>query len=462
MDVEFRPPTPSNAAPSSSASLAALFAAEASRVFWGVGLGVFSGASPFHSTAPRSISASSFAAIRRSADCKCIRSSCMALRLVCISPRSAAAARNARSVRSASSRIFSSSCRVFIVSIFKDLHRSSSSTDSIEETRADSIACVARLIAASRSAASCRTTAPCAMTSFSRCSKRSFTVPSSDVSALHRPVIVSFSSASCCMSSFCRACARSSAARSAVISSTTFRSREISSREISSPDAMASDPSPSPHDPRDDVDARADPPSRLSPPFAPVRIPESALNSGDLNGFFAALLNGDVNAGSSSASPYADPRATVPIPPVPPIPAAARAARLVSSAFALAAARAFAVASVARAIISSAVSASSTRVTARTVLSSDPLADDPPDPPRVMLPSGVYSSGYAVTAGLCVRLYALDSSAYEENVFGFDGGGFDDEEMNESMDASLDANAFDARAPSPLSLLDGSFGGTAG
>ena len=78
-----------------------------------------------------------------------------------------------------------------------------------------------------------------------------------------------------------------------------------------------------------------------------------------------------------------------------------------------------------------------------------------------MLPSGVYSSGYAVTAGLCVRLYALDSSAYEENVFGFDGGGFDDEEMNESMDASLDANAFDARAPSPLFLLDGS-GGTAG
>ena len=117
-------------------------------------MGVFSGASPFHSAAPRSISASSFAAIRRSADCKCIRSSCMALRLVCISPRSAAAARNARSVRSASSRIFSSSCRVFIVSIFKDLHRSSSSTDSIEETRADSIACVARLIAASRSAAS--------------------------------------------------------------------------------------------------------------------------------------------------------------------------------------------------------------------------------------------------------------------------------------------------------------------
>ena len=422
-------------------------------------MGVFSGASPFHSAAPRSISASSFAAIRRSADCKCIRSSCMALRLVCISPRSAAAARNARSVRSASSRIFSSSCRVFIVSIFKDLHRSSSSTDSIEETRADSIACVARLIAASRSAASCRTTAPCAMTSFSRCSKRSFTVPSSDVSALHRPVIVSFSSASCCMSSFCRACARSSAARSAVISSTTFRSREISSREISSPDARASDPSPSPHDPRDDVDARADPPSRPSPPFAPVRIPPgSALNSGDLNGFFAALLNGDVNAGSSSASPYADPRATVPIPPVPPpIPAAARAARLVSSAFALAAARAFAVASVARAIISSAVSASSTRVTARTVLSSDPIADDP----RVMLPSGVYSSGYVAVAGLCVWLYALDSSAYEENVFGRDGG-FDDEEMNESMDASLDANAFDARAPSPLSLLDGSFGGTAG
>ena len=78
-----------------------------------------------------------------------------------------------------------------------------------------------------------------------------------------------------------------------------------------------------------------------------------------------------------------------------------------------------------------------------------------------MLPSGVYSSGYVVTAGLCVRLYALDSSAYEENVFGRDGG-FDDEEMNESMDASLDANAFDARAPSPLSLLDGSFEGTAG
>jgi len=60
-------------------------------------------------------------------------------------------------------------------------------------------------------------------------------------------------------------------------------------------------------------------------------------------------------------------------------------------------------------------------------------------------------------------LYALDSSAYEENVFGFDGGGFDDEEMNESMDASLDDDdVFDARAPSPLSLLDGSFGGTAG
>ena len=426
-------------------------------------MGVFSGTSPFHSAAPRSISASSFAAIRRSADCKCIRSSCMALRLVCISPRSAAAARNARSVRSASSRIFSSSCRVFIVSIFKDLHRSSSSTDSIDETRADSIACVARLIAASRSAASCRTTAPCAMTSFSRCSKRSFTVPSSDVSALHRAVIVSFSSASCCMSSFCRACARSSAARSAVISSTTFRSREISSREISSPDAMASDPSPSPHDPRDDVDARADPPSRPSPPFAPVRIPGSALNSGDLNGFFAALLNGDVNAGSSSASPYADPRATVPIPPVPPIPAAARAARLVSSAFALAAARAFAVASVARAIISSAVSASSTRVTARTVFSSDPIADDPPCPPRVMLPSGVYSCWYVVAAGLCVWLYALDSSAYEENVFGFDGGGFDDEETNESMDASLDDDVvFDARTSPPPSLLDGSFRGTAG
>jgi hypothetical protein len=79
-----------------------------------------------------------------------------------------------------------------------------------------------------------------------------------------------------------------------------------------------------------------------------------------------------------------------------------------------------------------------------------------------MLPSGVYSSGYVVAAGLCVRLYALDSSAYEENVFGRDGGGFDDEEMNESMDASLDDDdAFDARAPSPLSLLDGSFGGTA-